>query len=101
MLVRSTKTPSNLASSSALARSMTKPLSPVVARKRRYPPLPIALLELPFQRGENCGAVGGIFFGFVVIATDDLAPPGKRHRLRQKARRATAAAAATRSQRES
>jgi hypothetical protein len=80
---------------------MTKPLSPVVATKRRYPPLPIALLELPFQRGENRGAVGGIFFGFVVIATDDLAPPGKRHRLRQKARRATAAAAATRSQRES
>ena len=34
------------------------------------------------EGGENRGAVGGVFLGLIVIAADDVAPPGERHRLR-------------------
>jgi hypothetical protein len=40
----------------------------------------VALLELPFQRGENRGAVGGIFFGSVPATV--LAPAPSKFRLR-------------------
>src|SRR5450830_1203896 len=42
----------------------------------------VTLLQLPFEGGENRGAVGGVFLGLLVIAADDVAPPGERHCLR-------------------
>src|SRR5450830_723825 len=42
----------------------------------------VALLQLPFEGCENRGAVGGVLLGLLVIAADDVAPPGERHCLR-------------------
>src|SRR3984885_3312990 len=83
-LVLSTKTPSNLASSSALAWSMAKwpwsgfikPAIALVADQRL-----VALLQLPFERGQDRSPGGGILPHLVVVAADDVAPPGERHRL--------------------
>src|SRR5215470_15551705 len=36
----------------------------------------VAFCKLALQGGEDRGAVGGILFGFVTIAADDVAPPG-------------------------
>src|SRR3954463_7931585 len=41
----------------------------------------VAFLELPFERGQDRGAVGGILFRLAVITADDVAASGQRHRL--------------------
>ena len=41
----------------------------------------VALLQLPFERGQDGGPGGGVLLHLVTIATDDVAPPGQRHGL--------------------
>src|SRR5208283_1452330 len=41
----------------------------------------IALLQLALQRGDDRGAVGGVFLHLIEVAADNVAPPGERHRL--------------------
>src|SRR5271165_2305870 len=41
----------------------------------------VALLQLPFERGQDGGPGGGVLLHLVAIATDDVAPPGQRHGL--------------------
>ena len=41
----------------------------------------VALLQLPLQRGDDVGAVGGVLLHLIEVAADDVAPPRQRHRL--------------------
>ena len=41
----------------------------------------VALLQLPFERGQDRSPGGGVLPHLVVVAADDVAPPGERHRL--------------------
>src|SRR5271167_89961 len=41
----------------------------------------VALLQLLLQSGQDLGAVGGVLPHLLVVAADDVAPPGERHRL--------------------
>jgi hypothetical protein len=41
----------------------------------------VALLHLPFERGQDRSPGGGVLPHLVVVAADDVAPPGERHRL--------------------
>src|SRR5271165_2123924 len=41
----------------------------------------VALLQLPLERGQDGGPGGGVLFHLLAIATDDVTPPGQRHRL--------------------
>jgi hypothetical protein len=41
----------------------------------------VAFGELPLQRGEDRGAIGGILLRLLIVATDNVAPPGQHHRL--------------------
>src|SRR5688572_19229848 len=85
VLVRSTKTPSNLASCSALAGSMAKWPWPSVFRKRRKPVLPTSALsppgQLTLETGENGLARGGVLFGLLMVAAQDVACVAHGHRL--------------------
>ena len=40
----------------------------------------VAFLELPFERSQDCGAIGGVLLGLVVIAADDVAASSQRNR---------------------
>src|SRR6202030_926342 len=85
VFVRSTKTPSNLAScfgfgiidGEAIFTGRCEEAAITGIADERL----IALLELPFERSQDRGTIGGILFRLVVIAADDVATPGKRHRL--------------------
>lgn len=80
MLVRSTKRPSNRASASILARSMTKPSPAGVFRKRRKPLLATSALSpwasLRSRPATSSARAAASFSGFFVVAADDIAPPG-------------------------
>src|SRR5258705_11586818 len=80
VLVRSTKMPSNLFSSSTLSGSIANRLQVAaiagVADERLVAPL-----ERPLQRGEDRGAIGGVLGGFLKVAADDVAPGGQHDRL--------------------
>jgi len=41
----------------------------------------VAPCELAFQRGHDRGAIGGVLYGLLMVATHDVAPPGQLHGL--------------------
>jgi hypothetical protein len=41
----------------------------------------VAFGELPLQRGEDRGAIGGILVGLLMVAADDVASSRQRYRL--------------------
>src|SRR5271157_27936 len=56
----------------------------IVAGRRQETAIPfvadqglVALLQLPFERGQDGGPGGGVLLHLVAIATDDVAPPGQ------------------------
>src|SRR5215475_6423454 len=85
VLVRSTKMPSNFLSSSTLsgidrevifADCLQVTAIAGVADQRL-----VALGELPLQRGEDRGAIGGILLRLLMVAADNVTAPGQHHRL--------------------